>query len=49
VLKLSDYNIDFGSLPGLVLRKVGDEVSVELEVVLLPYDPASMLANIPVG
>ncbi|NRQ33111.1 YceI family protein [Nonomuraea sp. NN258] len=47
-ISLGGFGIRPPVLPGLRLPTVGDRVAIELDVVLLPYDPAPLLADIPV-
>ncbi|MFJ4467054.1 YceI family protein [Streptomyces sp. NPDC089424] len=48
-LTLTELGLAQDLLPGLRIPGLGDAVELTLDVVLLPYDPAPMLRDIPVG
>jgi polyisoprenoid-binding protein YceI len=47
-VSLADFGMRQELLPGLKVPGIGDAVELVLDVVLLPYDPQPLLADIPV-
>jgi hypothetical protein len=45
---LTEFGLGQELMPGLLVPGLGDAVDLLLDVVLLPYDPAPKLADIPI-
>lgn len=48
-LSLADFGIIAPTVPMLAIRLIEDRVALELDVVLIRYDPAALLAEMPLG